>query len=90
MEKCWRCGKELICQGDFMISDWEGIDMDDDDDAMITDYYCPFCGIEYSVTDTPKNQEKNYAYFNMKDEGYAGNLFENDEVFNKISPPMAQ
>ena len=51
----------------------------EDDDAMITDYYCPFCGAEYSVTDTPKNQEKNYAYFNMKDEGYVGDLFENDK-----------
>jgi hypothetical protein len=57
-EKCWRCGKELICHGNFMISDWEGIDMNEDDDAMITDYYCPFCGMEYSITDTPRNQMK--------------------------------
>ena len=62
-EKCWRCGKELICHGNFMISDWEGIDMNEDDDAMITDYYCPFCGMEYSITDTPRNQMKNYPYF---------------------------
>lgn len=46
-----------------MISDWEGIEMDENDDAVITDYYCPYCGMEYSITDTPKNQMNNYQYF---------------------------
>lgn len=46
-----------------MVSDWEGIEMNEDDDAMITNYTCPFCGVEYTVTDTPRNQMKNYPYF---------------------------
>ena len=63
IEKCWRCGKELICSGNFMLRDWEGENMDENDDAMITDYTCPYCGASYSVTDTPNNEKKNYPYF---------------------------
>jgi len=68
-ERCWRCGKKLICSGNFMISDWEGVEMNDDDDAMITDYICPHCGAEYSITDVPESMKKNYPYWkNIKEE----------------------
>jgi len=62
-EKCWLCGKELICSGNLMISDLEGIDMKEDDDAMITDYVCPNCGTEYSITEPSENIKKHYPYW---------------------------
>ena len=63
-EKCWRCGSDLICMANFMLSEIEGDDtLSDDDDAMTTDYSCPFCGARYTVIDTPENEKKNYPYF---------------------------
>lgn len=63
MEKCWRCGHELICSGNFMISDY-GDDLNEDDDAIITNYFCSNCGASYEVTDTPENEKKHYPYWN--------------------------
>lgn len=66
MEKCWRCGHDLICSGNFMISDMEIDSLDENDDAIITDYLCPNCGAQYTVTDTPENDKQYYPYW--KDE----------------------
>jgi len=63
MEKCWRCGHELICSSNFMLSDWGYDSLDEDDDALITEYSCPNCGAQYSVIDTPENEKKNYPYW---------------------------
>ncbi len=67
-ERCWRCGKKLICQSNFMLSEWDGIDAEPDDDAIVTIYSCPFCGAEYTVTDTPRNQMEYYPYFKNRND----------------------
>ena len=62
-ERCWLCGTKLFCSGNFMISDWEGIEMIEDDVAMITDYVCPNCGTEYSVTEPSEALKEHYNYW---------------------------
>ena len=46
-----------------MLSDWGYDSLDEDDDALITEYSCQNCGAQYSVIDTPENEKKNYPYW---------------------------
>lgn len=49
-----------------MESDIDGSELEEDEDAMITEFSCPYCGASYTVRDTPKSEMKNYKYFNKK------------------------
>lgn len=64
MEKCMRCGHDLILTSNFMLSEVSGMDLDEDDDAIVTYAECPYCGAKYELTDTPESEKKNYPYWN--------------------------
>jgi ribosomal protein S27AE len=61
--KCMRCGHDLIIGGNFMLSEVTGTELDDDDDAMVTNASCPHCGASYELYDTPENEKPNYPYW---------------------------
>ena len=63
MEKCMRCQHDIILEGNFMLSEITGEDLSEDDDAMVTDAFCPYCGARYQLTDTPLSERKNYPYW---------------------------
>lgn len=46
-----------------MMSDVTGENLDEDDDAMITNASCPHCGASYEWCDTPENEKPNYPYW---------------------------
>lgn len=62
MEKCMRCGHELIIEGNFMLSDYDET-LNEEDDAMVTYEHCPYCGARYELTDTPQSEKKLYPYW---------------------------
>lgn len=35
-----------------------------DEDFMVTEMSCPYCGASYAVYDTPVSEMSNYPYFN--------------------------
>ena len=61
-EKCMRCGHDLIIGGNIMLSDI-GVADNDEDDAMVTNMTCPYCGAYYEVTDTPESEKCHYPYW---------------------------
>jgi DNA-directed RNA polymerase subunit RPC12/RpoP len=61
--KCMRCGHDLIIGGNFMLSEVTGTELDEDDDAMVTNASCPHCGASYELYDTPENEKPNYPYW---------------------------
>jgi DNA-directed RNA polymerase subunit RPC12/RpoP len=63
MEKCMRCGHEIILEGNFMLSEINGEELNEDDDTMVTYAHCPYCGARYELTDTPESEKKNYPYW---------------------------
>ena len=63
MERCMRCNHELIIGGNFMLSEVVGEELAEDDDAMVTNCSCPYCGAQYEIYDTPENEKKNYPYW---------------------------
>ena len=63
MEKCMRCEHDLILEGNFMLSEINGEELSEDDDAIVTYAHCPFCGARYELTDTPESEKKNYPYW---------------------------
>jgi DNA-directed RNA polymerase subunit RPC12/RpoP len=63
MEKCMRCGHELIIEGNFMLSEINGEELSEEEDAMVTNAHCPHCGARYELTDTPEIEKKNYPYW---------------------------
>ena len=65
MEKCMRCGHEIIIGGNFMLSEINGEELNEEDDAMVTNAYCPYCGARYELTDTPESEKKNYPYWKI-------------------------
>ena len=46
-----------------MLSEVTGTDLEDDDDAIVTNATCPFCGASYELYDTPENEKANYPYW---------------------------
>jgi hypothetical protein len=47
-----------------MASECGFIDSDDqEDDAIVTDYFCPHCGLFYKVVDTPESEKEYYEYW---------------------------
>jgi len=83
MEKCLRCNNDLILESNFMLSELYGENLSEEDDAIVTYAHCPYCGAKYEFTDTPESEKKDYPYWKKEDnDGYVGDLFENDEVFN--------
>ncbi len=65
MEKCMRCGNEIIIGGNFMLSEINGEELNEEDDAMVTNAHCPYCGARYELTDTPESEKKNYPYWRV-------------------------
>ena len=63
MEKCMRCGHEIILEGNFMLSEINGEELNEEDDAMVTNAFCPHCGARYELYDTPESEKKNYPYW---------------------------
>ena len=63
MEKCMRCGHEIIIEGNFMLSEINGEELNEEDDAMVTYAICPYCGARYELTDTLESEKKNYPYW---------------------------
>ena len=59
-----RCGHDLIISGNYMLSDLNE-DLGEDDDAMVTNAHCPYCGASYEIVDTPQSERKNYPYWNV-------------------------
>ena len=72
MEKCMRCGHEIIIEGNFMLSEINGEELNEEDDAMVTNAYCPYCGARYELYDTPESEKKNYPYWNTTSDGAIG------------------
>ena len=64
MEKCMRCGHEIILESNFMLSEINGEELNEEDDAMVTNAHCPYCGARYELYDTPESEKKNYPYWN--------------------------
>lgn len=64
MEKCMRCKHEIILEGNFMLSEINGEELNEDDDTMVTYAHCPYCGARYELTDTPESEKRNYPYWN--------------------------
>lgn len=58
MEKCMRCGHEIIIGGNFMLSEINGEELNEEDDAMVTNAHCPYCGAGYELYDTPESERK--------------------------------
>ena len=63
MEKCMRCGHEIILESNFMLSEINGEELNEEDDAMVTNAHCPYCGARYELYDTPESEKKNYPYW---------------------------
>lgn len=63
--KCMRCGHDLIIGSNIMLSDLNGEDINEDDDAMITYASCPNCGVSYEITDTPLTERCYYPYWTV-------------------------
>ena len=59
-----RCDHELILSGNFMRSEIIGEDLPEDDDCIVTNAVCPFCGASYDIYDTPESEKELYPYWN--------------------------
>lgn len=64
MEKCMRCGHDLIIGGNFMLSEINEEELSEEDDTMVTTASCPYCGANYDLYDTPLSERNNYPYWN--------------------------
>lgn len=53
-----RCGHEIIIGGNFMLSEINGEELNEEDDAMVTNAHCPYCGAGYELYDTPESEKK--------------------------------
>lgn len=58
-----RCGEELIIGGNFMKSEIDCSDLDEQDDAIVSNASCPYCGASYEICDTPESEKKHYPYW---------------------------
>ena len=68
IDDCMRCNHKIILESNFMLSEINGEELEDDDDAIVTFAHCPFCGARYMLTDTPESEKKSYPYWrNEKD-----------------------
>ena len=47
-----------------MLSEINGEELSENDDAMVTYAHCPYCGARYELTDTPESEKKDYPYWN--------------------------
>lgn len=63
MEKCMRCKHKLILEGNFMLSEINGEELQENDAIMVTYAHCPYCGARYELTDIPQSKKKNYPYW---------------------------
>jgi len=57
---CFNCGHQLIWQSDFMLSELDGIDYDEDDDRVVNILYCPNCHSDVWVMHPSENMTKEY------------------------------
>lgn len=65
MLKCMRCNHDLIIGGNFMLSEINGEELLDEDDAIVTNASCPYCGAHYEIYDTPESERNQYEYFKI-------------------------
>ena len=63
---CFRCGAEVIWQGDSMLSDVSPFH-ENDDEAIVSSYHCPNCGADYEVYDCPKEERSKYNHWKEKE-----------------------
>lgn len=52
-----------------MLSEINGEELPEDDDAIVTYAHCPHCGARYELTDTPESEKKNYPYWGINNNG---------------------
>ena len=46
-----------------MLSEINGEELAEDDDAMVTNAHCPHCGARYEIYETPESEKQNYPYW---------------------------
>ena len=73
---CPECGSHIIWSVDFMRSDiLDDVDNSPEmlneygfsnDDSLVTEVFCPYCGASITVIDAKPSEQKNYPYFNEK------------------------
>jgi len=49
-----------------MLSEINGEELSEDDDAMVTNASCAYCGASYEIYDTPESERDNYPYWKRK------------------------
>ena len=64
MEKCMRCGHEIIIGGNFMLSEINGEDLSEEDDAMVTNAHCPIAEQDTNYT-TLQNLKRRIIHIGM-------------------------
>ena len=55
-----------------MLSEINGEELNEEDDAMVTNAHCPYCGARYELYDTPESEKKDYPYWNTTSDGAIG------------------
>ena len=40
-------------------------ELNEEDDAMVTNAHCPYCGARYELYDTLESEKKNYPYWDV-------------------------
>lgn len=60
MITCFNCGSEAIWQSDWMLSELEGIDYEEDDDRVVNLLYCPNCHADIYCVHPSNNMLKEY------------------------------
>ena len=68
MYKCFNCGSEIIWQNDWMLSELDGIDYDEDDDRIVNVLYCPNCHSDIYVVHPSPNMDKEMENEEEKEE----------------------
>lgn len=63
VDECMRCGHKIILESNFMLSEINGEDLSEEEDAIVTFAHCPFCGAMYTLTDTPISERHSYPYW---------------------------
>ena len=60
--KWFRLGTSRLAN--MLLSEINGEELNEEDDAMVTNAHCPYCGARYDLYDTPESEKKNYPYWN--------------------------
>ena len=63
---------EELEKNDFSDEEVEMVELNEEDDAMVTNAHCPYCGARYELYDTPESEKKYYPYWNTTSDGAIG------------------